>query len=120
MRLPRPSAVGAFVVLALLGMGCSATDDAVHIAAAEVTAAGGLRITIDEPCPDGGAIEVTVAESEEGIELLAAWSDGQLVDCDGGAATSPTRTAAIALTARVGDRVIVDGSTGAEIPTSRP
>lgn len=90
------------------------------IASAEVSNAGGLGITLNEPCPDGGSIDTNVEETAERVVVTARWSDAQLRDCDGGAPTSDQRSTGIGLSGRVGDRPIVDGSTGDEVPTSRP
>jgi len=101
-------------------VGCTSPDGTLRVDSAEVTNAGGLRVVIDQPCPEGGAINIAVEEAPDEIVVTASWSDSQLRDCDGGAAHSDQRTTAILLSTSVGDRPVIDGSTGAEVPTTRP
>jgi len=107
------------VAVSVIASGCATSSDTVPISSAEVSNAGGLSITIDQPCPDGGAIDIEVDETTERVEITAMWSDAQMIDCDGGAKESDQRTTSIALSTpgrRQADRGRIHRSRGTHHP----
>ncbi len=111
------------LVVVLAGAACSTSDvprlgDQVPLLEGSDEGSG-LRLVFDHPCPEGGPISIEIEETETEVVVTATVTDGQLIDCDGGSASSDVSTTSVGLDDLLRDRTVIDGSTGEAVPVTR-